>query len=60
MIVMPRSLRMAAYPINTRNDIRSAIAPAYGFGSQTAFPKIVPRQQIPAENAEYREKKGLP
>ena len=56
MIVLPRSFRLAAYPIEARNDIITAIAPAYGFGSQRVFPETAPILQIPAGNAEITGK----
>jgi hypothetical protein len=59
MIVLPRSFRLAAYPIEARNDIITAIAPAYGFGSQRVFPQTAPVLQIPAGNA-GNSRKGWP
>ncbi|MBR1144249.1 hypothetical protein [Bradyrhizobium sp. AUGA SZCCT0431] len=51
MIVLPRSLVAAGYPIKTRNDTRTAIAAAYGLGSQTAFQNTVSILQISAGKA---------
>jgi hypothetical protein len=37
-MVGPRYMVRQIYPIAAPDDIITAIAPAYGFGSQTAFP----------------------
>jgi hypothetical protein len=51
-MVAPRSdlaIILAILAEKTCNDIGPAIAPAYGFGSQLAFPKIEPVVQIPSQ-----------
>jgi 3-hydroxybutyrate dehydrogenase len=51
MIVLPRSLWQADYPIYARNNTQTAIAAAYGYGSQRVFQKTAPILQASAGNA---------
>src|SRR3954470_22047708 len=56
MIVGPDLSQAATYPITGRKDTQTAIAGAYGIGSQRAFPKIAPVRHISAEKTENRGK----
>jgi NAD(P)-dependent dehydrogenase (short-subunit alcohol dehydrogenase family) len=45
-MIVPRSVVPGRYPIAPPDDTITAIAPAYGFGSQTAFPQAEPVVQV--------------
>jgi hypothetical protein len=53
-MVVPRFVVPGTYPIAVLDNTRSAIASAYGFGSQMAFHQAAPAAQVEAEMISLR------